>query len=98
MTRRQGPILTLMACALVLLGAALSAAPAGATALVNPVTEAQNLLVSQEREAQFGSPSMLAQVAVATSDYQKQRLAVAASDPGRRPDPNSCTTVVACSV
>ncbi len=98
MIRRQGPILTLMACALGFLGAALAATPAGAAMLVNPVTEAQNLLVSQEREAQFDSPSMLAQVAAATSAYQKQRLAVTVSDPGREPDPNSCTTVVACTV
>jgi hypothetical protein len=76
MTRRQGPILTAMACALALLGAALAAMPAGAAMLVNPVSEAQNLLVSQERQAQFDSPSMLAQVAAATRAYQQQRLAV----------------------
>jgi dienelactone hydrolase len=63
-----------------------------------PGGEAQNLLVSQEREGQFDSPSMLAQVAAATSAYQEQRRAVTVSDPGRRPDPNSCTTVVACTV
>lgn len=98
MIRRQGPILTLMACALVLLGAVLAAAPAGAAMLVNPVAEGRNLLVSQEREAQFGSPSMLGEAAAATSAYQKQRLAVTVTDPGRQPNPNSCTTVVACSV
>jgi dienelactone hydrolase len=98
MIRRQGPILTLVACALVLLGAALPAAPAGAATLVNPVTEAQNLLVSQEREAQFDSPSMRVQVAAATSAYQEQRRAVTVTDPGRQPNPNSCTTVVACSI
>jgi dienelactone hydrolase len=98
MIRRQGPILTLVACALALFGAALLAAPAGAAMLVNPVTEAQNLRVSQEREAQFGSPSMLGQVAAATSAYQQQRLAVTDTDPGRQPNPNSCTTVVACSI
>ena len=73
MSRRQGPILILTAVALVLLGASPAAVPAAAT---DPATEAQNLLVSQEREAQFGSPSMLARVAAATSDYQEQRLAL----------------------
>ncbi len=98
MSRRQGPIPTLAVIALLLFGAAVAAAHAAAAMLVNPVTEAQNLLVSQEREAQFDSPSMLGQVAAATSEYQQQRLAVSASDPGRRPNPNSCTTAAACSI
>jgi hypothetical protein len=41
MIRRQGPILTLVACALVLLGAALPAAPAGAAMLVNVCSRAE---------------------------------------------------------
>jgi dienelactone hydrolase len=66
--------------------------------LVNPVAEAQNLLVSQEREAEFDTPSMLGAVLAATGTYQAQRLATAKSDPGLQPNPNSCTTVVACPI
>ena len=41
---------------------------------------------------------MVAQVAAATGAYQKQRFALTVTDPGRQPNPNSCTTVVACTI
>jgi dienelactone hydrolase len=75
----------------------LSPAAARAT-LVNPVAQAQNLLVSQEREAQFDTPSMIAAVASATAKYQLQLQEIPLKDPGRSPQPNPCTTIVACPI
>jgi dienelactone hydrolase len=97
MIRRQGPIFA-VTCALAMLAACLWSALAGAATLVNPAAEAKNLLVSQEREAQFDSPSMVAQVAAATQAYQQQRLAITKTDPGRQPNPNACTTVAICVI
>jgi dienelactone hydrolase len=84
----------------VLLGAGLAgtAANARAAALVNPVAQADNLAVSQEREAQFGSPSFEAEMLAATSAYQRQRLHAIRADRGRHPNPNWCTTVGGCPI
>lgn len=75
----------------------LCPAAAGA-ALVNPVAEAQNLLVSQGREREYTTPTMLARVAAATLAYQATRRDAILADPERNPDPNTCTTVVACPI
>jgi dienelactone hydrolase len=74
---------------------AVLVAPSAASAatLVNPVPQLQNLLVSQEREAQFDSPATVATVAAAAAQYQSDRLKI---DPGRRPNPNACTLVAIC--
>ncbi len=76
------------------LGAVAGTAPARA-ATVNPGYEIKNLLVSQEREAQFGSLGFMNRVAKATAAYQAARQHV---DPGRAPNPNPCTTVVICAI
>jgi len=81
---------------LAVLLAVLIAIPAHG-ALVNPVAEAQNLLVSQEREAEFDSPATVAAVATATAAYDQQLDTISVKDPGRDPNPNFCT-VQACLV
>jgi dienelactone hydrolase len=79
------------------LSAVVAGAPAGAAPstgrLVNPIAQVQNLLVSQEREAQFDTPAMLAAVAKSTAQYQVERAKI---DSGRHPNPNTCTTIVLC--
>jgi dienelactone hydrolase len=75
---------------LAVLLAVLIAVPAHG-ALVNPVAEAQNLLVSQEREAEFDSPATVAAVATATAAYDQQLDTISVKDPGRHPNPNFCT-------
>lgn len=87
-----------VAVTVALLAALAPVARAQAVSLVNPAQEAENLLVSQEREAQFDSPSMVAAVAQATEAYQQARSAAIKADPGRAPNPNSCTTVLACPI
>jgi dienelactone hydrolase len=72
-------------------------ARAGAT-LVNPVAEVQNVLVSQESQAEFDAPAMVARVAAATVAYQQHYLTIPLADPQRAPAPNPCTTVLICAV
>jgi dienelactone hydrolase len=81
-----------------ILGALTVPAAGRASAPVNPIAEVQNLAVSGERSAEWSSPSTLAQVASATLVYQQQRAAIKQHDPGRDPDPNSCTTGLLCPV
>jgi dienelactone hydrolase len=75
--------------------AVLGLAGSASATVVQPTRELNNLRINQEREAQFDTPAMLAGVAKATADYQKQRAAI---DSGRDPNPNPCTTVAACLV
>jgi dienelactone hydrolase len=74
----------------------LCGAPARA-ALVEPIPEAKNLLVSQERQAEYDSPATAAAVAAATSAYDEELLRVPLNDPERQPNPNFCT-LQACLV
>jgi hypothetical protein len=87
--RRSVAIIGLLAVPL------LGTTTAGATGIVNPTAQVQNLAVSQEREAQFDSPGFVVRLAKATAAYQEQRLTV---DAGRAPNPNSCTTVALCPI
>ncbi len=66
-------------------------------ALVEPLPEAQNLLVSQERQAEYDSPATLAAVAAATSAYDQELLTVPLKDSEREPNPDFCT-LQACLV
>ncbi len=73
--------------------AALVAVPARA-ALVNPVAQAQNLLVSQERQAEYDSPAEVTAMLSATSAYDEQLDTITLKDPARDPNPNFCTLQV----
>jgi dienelactone hydrolase len=79
------------------LGLAVLVAVPARGALVNPGAEAQNLLVSQERQAEFDSPGTVLGVAAATAAYDEQRAMVPVKDPGRDPNPNFCT-LGACAI
>ncbi len=93
MTRRR----TSTAAALILT-ALLSASVARAQSPVNPVDEAKNQLVGNERRAGWATPQMLAGVGQTTLAYQQKRQAIRQSDPERAPDPVFCTAPVVCPI
>ncbi len=66
--------------------------------LVNPQQEQQNYAIGQERARAWNTPQLQAQVVAASLQYQRARAAAVVADPGRQPNPNSCTTVAACLV
>src|SRR6201995_5622137 len=75
------------AAALAVTGAVLGAgaAPAGAKppTTFNPVVEAQNFAITQQRQAIYDTPSYQAQLAADSAASTAQALAAEAKDPGR---------------
>ncbi|HEY1594953.1 MAG TPA: hypothetical protein VGF74_06140 [Thermoleophilaceae bacterium] len=66
--------------------------------LVEPLQEQQNYAIGLERSRAWDTPDLQAQVAAATAQYQRERAAALVADPGRQPNPNSCSTVAACPI
>lgn len=58
--------------------------------------EAENIAATTENIT--GHVSLLPGLAAATLQYQKTHLTTILTDPGRRPDPNPCTTIVLCPI
>ena len=73
-------------------------AAVGAAKLVDPAAELRNLAIGRERANAWATPALVAGVARADLAYNAQRAAVTRADPERAPDPNVCTTVVACFI
>jgi hypothetical protein len=74
-------VVALIAAAL----AAVAAAPAGAMppTVFNPVVEAQNFSITQQRQAIYDTPQYQAQLAADSATNTANALATEAADPGR---------------
>jgi predicted alpha/beta hydrolase len=66
--------------------------------LVEPRQEQHNYAIGLERARAWETPQLQAQVTAAELQYQRARAAALAADPGRQPNPNSCTAVIACPI
>ncbi|MCW2755348.1 MAG: hypothetical protein JWQ32_2759 [Marmoricola sp.] len=71
-------------------------ANAAANTLAYTTCESDNLAITGQNATMH--PDLMAGITADTLSYQLAKLLTLAADPERHPDPNSCTTVLACPI
>ncbi len=80
----RGFVLTVLTAAVIALGAALPGSAAAMPPTVfNPVVEAENFSITQQRQAIYDTPQYQTQLAIDSQASTEQALATEAADPGR---------------
>jgi dienelactone hydrolase len=80
---RSGRWLRLVAATALTVGVAAAPAVAAPPTTFNPLVEAQNFSITQQRQTIYDTPQYQAQLAVVSADNLANALAIQAADPGR---------------